>query len=227
MLGLLGGPIGAVTTALALGAGAFYTWKQNAEQAKQENLDYAKSLDVTSSTLQKLTANQLDAMSAKLKRSMDEQKAQMQSLIDEKSRLERALSVQTQSMNEGNLWQNEYAVKRYNKLLEDLRIKKGEIDSANQQLMKSEQDLKSIGAEESVQRLKEEFEKLHPNLTFNKEKFIELKLTTDDFNKALPGFNGNISSSADLLSLAGEAALFFSKGVVSLKSFGGELSRPA
>ena len=42
VLSLLGGPIGLVTTALTLGAGAFYTWKQNAEQAKQENLDYAK-----------------------------------------------------------------------------------------------------------------------------------------------------------------------------------------
>ena len=146
VLSLLGGPIGLVTTALTLGAGAFYTWKQNAEQSKMENLDYAKSLDVTSDALQKLTANQLEAMSAKLKRSMAEQKNQIQSLIEEKSRMERALSIQTKSMDEGNLWQNQYALKRYNQLLEDLKIKKGEIDSANQQLAKSERDLKSIGA---------------------------------------------------------------------------------
>ena len=138
VLSLLGGPIGLVTTALTLGAGAFYNWKQNAEQAKQENLDYAKSLDVTSDALQKLTANQLEAMSAKLKRSMAEQKNQIQSLIEEKSRIERALSIQTKSMDEGNLWQNQYALKRYNQLLEDLKIKKGEIDSANQLVQRSQ-----------------------------------------------------------------------------------------
>ena len=190
VLSLLGGPIGLVTTALTLGAGAFYTWKQNAEQAKMENLDYAKSLDVTSDALQKLTANQLEAMSAKLKRSMAEQKNQIQSLIEEKSRMERALSIQTKSMDEGNLWQNQYALKRYNQLLEDLKIKKGEIDSANQQLAKSERDLKSIGAEESVQRLKESVEKLYPELQFNKDKFIELKLSTEDFKDLLPDANG-------------------------------------
>ncbi len=202
VLSLLGGPIGLVTTALTLGAGAFYTWKQNAEQAKQENLDYAKSLDVTSDALQKLTANQLEAM---------------QSLIEEKSRMERALSIQTKSMDEGNLWQNQYALKRYNQLLEDLKIKKGEIDSANQQLAKSERDLKSIGAEESVQRLKESVEKLYPELQFNKEKFVELKLSTEDFKDLLPDANGKILGMADALAQAAQKARLLLSGVIGVK----------
>lgn len=217
VLSLLGGPIGLVTTALTLGAGAFYTWKQNAEQAKQENLDYAKSLDVTSDALQKLTANQLEAMSAKLKRSMAEQKNQIQSLIEEKSRMERALSIQTRSMDEGNLWQNQYALKRYNQLLEDLKIKKGEIDSANQQLAKSERDLKSIGAEESVQRLKESVEKLYPELQFNKDKFVELKLSTEDFKDLLPDANGKILGMADALAQAAQKARLLLSGVIGVK----------
>lgn len=217
VLSLLGGPIGLVTTALTLGAGAFYTWKQNAEQAKQENLDYAKSLDVTSDALQKLTANQLEAMSAKLKRSMAEQKNQIQSLIEEKSRIERALSIQTKSMDEGNLWQNQYALKRYNQLLEDLKIKKGEIDSANQQLAKSERDLKSIGAEESVQRLKESVEKLYPELQFNKDKFVELKLSTEDFKDLLPDANGKILGMADALAQAAQKARLLLSGVIGVK----------
>lgn len=217
VLSLLGGPIGLVTTALTLGAGAFYTWKQNAEQAKQENLDYAKSLDVTSDALQKLTANQLEAMSAKLKRSMAEQKNQIQSLIEEKSRMERALSIQTKSMDEGNLWQNQYALKRYNQLLEDLKIKKGEIDSANQQLAKSERDLKSIGAEESVQRLKESVEKLYPELQFNKDKFVELKLSTEDFKDLLPDANGKILGMADALAQAAQKARLLLSGVIGVK----------
>ena len=217
VLSLLGGPIGLVTTALTLGAGAFYTWKQNAEQAKQENLDYAKSLDVTSDALQKLTANQLEAMSAKLKRSMAEQKNQIQSLIEEKSRMERALSIQTKSMDEGNLWQNQYALKRYNQLLEDLKIKKGEIDSANQQLAKSERDLKSIGAEESVQRLKESVEKLYPELQFNKEKFVELKLSTEDFKDLLPDANGKILGMTDALAQAAQKARLLLSGVIGVK----------
>lgn len=217
VLSLLGGPIGLVTTALTLGAGAFYTWKQNAEQAKMENLDYAKSLDVTSDALQKLTANQLEAMSAKLKRSMAEQKNQIQSLIEEKSRMERALSIQTKSMDEGNLWQNQYALKRYNQLLEDLKIKKGEIDSANQQLAKSERDLKSIGAEESVQRLKESVEKLYPELQFNKDKFIELKLSTEDFKDLLPDANGKILGMADALAQAAQKARLLLSGVIGVK----------
>lgn len=217
VLSLLGGPIGLVTTALTLGAGAFYTWKQNAEQAKQENLDYAKSLDVTSDALQKLTANQLEAMSAKLKRSMAEQKNQIQSLIEEKSRMERALSIQTKSMDEGNLWQNQYALKRYNQLLEDLKIKKGEIDSANQQLAKSERDLKSIGAEESVQRLKESVEKLYPELQFNKEKFVELKLSTEDFKDLLPDANGKILGMADAFAQAAQKARLLLSGVIGVK----------
>lgn len=217
VLSLLGGPIGLVTTALTLGAGAFYTWKQNAEQAKQENLDYAKSLDVTSDALQKLTANQLEAMSAKLKRSMAEQKNQIQSLIEEKSRMERALSIQTKSMDEGNLWKNQYALKRYNQLLEDLKIKKGEIDSANQQLAKSERDLKSIGAEESVQRLKESVEKLYPELQFNKDKFVELKLSTEDFKDLLPDANGKILGMADALAQAAQKARLLLSGVIGVK----------
>ncbi|WP_155397695.1 tape measure protein, partial [Haemophilus haemolyticus] len=217
VLSLLGGPIGLVTTALTLGAGAFYTWKQNAEQAKMENLDYAKSLDVTSDALQKLTANQLEAMSAKLKRSMAEQKNQIQSLIEEKSRMERALSIQTKSMDEGNLWQNQYALKRYNQLLEDLKIKKGEIDSANQQLAKSERDLKSIGAEESVQRLKESVEKLYPELQFNKDKFVELKLSTEDFKDLLPDANGKILGMADALAQAAQKARLLLSGVIGVK----------
>ena len=217
VLSLLGGPIGLVTTALTLGAGAFYTWKQNAEQAKQENLDYAKSLDVTSDALQKLTANQLEAMSAKLKRSMAEQKNQIQSLIEEKSRMERALSIQIKGMDEGNLWQNQYALKRYNQLLEDLKIKKGEIDSANQQLAKSERDLKSIGAEESVQRLKESVEKLYPELQFNKDKFVELKLSTEDFKDLLPDANGKILGMADALAQAAQKARLLLSGVIGVK----------
>ena len=217
VLSLLGGPIGLVTTALTLGAGAFYTWKQNAEQAKQENLDYAKSLDVTSDALQKLTANQLEAMSAKLKRSMAEQKNQIQSLIEEKSRMERALSIQIKSMDEDNLWQNQYALKHYNQLLEDLKIKKGEIDSANQQLAKSERDLKSIGAEESVQRLKESVEKLYPELQFNKDKFVELKLSTEDFKDLLPDANGKILGMADALAQAAQKARLLLSGVIGVK----------
>ena len=217
VLSLLGGPIGLVTTALTLGAGAFYTWKQNAEQAKQENLDYAKSLDVTSDALQKLTTNQLEAMSAKLMRSMAEQKNQIQSLIEEKSRMERALSIQTKSMDEWNLWQNQDALKRYNQLLEDLKIKKGEIDSANQQLAKSERDLKSIGAEESVQRLKESVEKLYPELQFNKDKFVELKLSTEDFKDLLPDANGKILGMADALAQAAQKARLLLSGVIGVK----------
>ena len=172
---------------------------------------------MTSDALQKLTANQLEAMSAKLKRSMAEQKNQIQSLIEEKSRMERALSIQIKSMDEDNLWQNQYALKHYNQLLEDLKIKKGEIDSANQQLAKSERDLKSIGAEESVQRLKESVEKLYPELQFNKDKFVELKLSTEDFKDLLPDANGKILGMADALAQAAQKARLLLSGVIGVK----------
>ena len=71
--------------------------------------------------------------------------------------------------------------------------------------------------QESVQRLKESVEKLYPELQFNKDKFVELKLSTEDFKDLLPDANGKILGMADALAQAAQKARLLLSGVIGVK----------
>ena len=82
-LGLVGGPGGLVTGALTSGAMALYEWYAKTEQAKLENLDFAKSLDVTAEALKRLDNVRLESSMAKIKEAIKEQTLEVSKLTRE------------------------------------------------------------------------------------------------------------------------------------------------
>lgn len=90
-LGLVGGPLGATTIGLALGASALYEWYQNAQQAKEEALNYADNLDVARESLEKMNSVQLAAEKARSEESIIAQKREITKLEREYAKLKETL----------------------------------------------------------------------------------------------------------------------------------------
>ncbi|MCW9717332.1 tape measure protein [Avibacterium sp. 21-599] len=82
-LGLVGGPVGLVTGALTIGAMALYEWYAKAEQARQVNLDFAKSLDTTKDALDQMTNATLEANIVRTKDALKEQQKEIERLQKE------------------------------------------------------------------------------------------------------------------------------------------------
>lgn len=79
-LNFLGGPIGAVSIALAAGAGWWLDYSQKTEEARQKAIDFASSLPQLTAELEKMNSVQLAANKAKLEESIIAQEQQITKL---------------------------------------------------------------------------------------------------------------------------------------------------
>lgn len=206
-LGFVGGPIGLVTIGLAAATGALIEYRQKTEQAKQESLAFADSLDITSDSLRTVTADMLSSMRTKLERSIETQKAVIAELKAETARLERAVKTQAEGMESQGLQNNQYAIDNYKKLLGDLSIKKGELSAANEKLKKSELDLAAIDSGKSVAELNTRLKELLPTVDLSKINIDKLGLSVDDFNRLVPTLENGADSISSAVQRMGAMAL--------------------
>lgn len=206
-LGFVGGPIGLVTIGLTAAAGALIEYRQKTEQAKQESLAFADSLDITSDSLRTITADMLSSMRTKLERSIETQKAVITELKAETNRLEQQVKIQIDGMNSQGLQNNQHAIERYKKLIGDLSIKKGELAEANEKLEKSERDLLTIDSGKSIAEFNTKLKELLPTVDLSKINIDKLGLSVEDFNRLVPSAESGANSISSAVQRMGAMAL--------------------
>lgn len=206
-LGFVGGPIGLVTIGLTAAAGALIEYRQKTEQAKQESLAFADSLDVTGESLRTVTADMLSSMRTKLERSIETQREVIAELKAETSRLERQVKIQAEGMESQGLQNNQYAIERYKKLIGDLSIKKGELAIANEKLEKSERDLAAIDSGKSIAEFNTKLKELLPTVDLSKINIDKLGLSVEDFNRLVPSAESGANSISSAVQRMGAMAL--------------------
>lgn len=206
-LGFVGGPIGLVTIGLTAAAGALIEYRQKTEQAKQESLAFADSLDITSDSLRTVTADMLSSMRTKLERSIETQKAVITELKAETNKLEQQVKIQIDGMNSQGLQNNQYAIERYKKLIGDLSIKKGELAEANEKLEKSERDLLTIDSGKSIAEFNTKLKELLPTVDLSKINIDKLGLSVEDFNRLVPNAESGANSISSAVQRMGAMAL--------------------
>lgn len=206
-LGFVGGPIGLVTIGLTAAAGALIEYRQKTEQAKQESLAFADSLDITSDSLRTITADMLSSMRIKLERSIETQKAVITELKAETNRLEQQVKIQIDGMNSQGLQNNQHAIERYKKLIGDLSIKKGELAAANEKLEKSERDLLTIDSGKSIAEFNTKLKELLPTVDLSKINIDKLGLSVEDFNRLVPSAESGANSISSAVQRMGAMAL--------------------
>lgn len=206
-LGFVGGPIGLVTIGLTAATGALIEYRQKTEQAKQESLAFADSLDITSDSLRTVTADMLSSMRTKLERSIDTQKAVIAELKAETSRLEQQVKIQIEGMDSQGLQNNQHAIERYKKLIGDLSIKKGELAAANEKLEKSERDLLTLDSGKSIAELNTKLKELLPTVDLSKINIDKLGLSVEDFNRLAPSVESGANSISSAVQRMGAMAL--------------------
>lgn len=206
-LGFVGGPIGLVTIGLTAATGALIEYRQKTEQAKQESLAFADSLDITSDSLRTVTADMLSSMRTKLERSIETQKAVIAELKAETSRLEQQVKIQIEGMDSQGLQNNQHAIERYKKLIGDLSIKKGELAAANEKLEKSERDLLTLDSGKSIAELNTKLKELLPTVDLSKINIDKLGLSVEDFNHLVPSVESGSNSISSAVQRMGAMAL--------------------
>ncbi|HLQ88066.1 MAG TPA: tape measure protein, partial [Enterococcus sp.] len=148
-LGLVGGPVGLVTGALTIGAMALYEWYAKTEQAKLENLDFAKSLDVTAEALKRLDNVRLESSMAKIKEAIKEQTLEVSKLTREydellqKSKVKGVWAVDDYTGKDIYIDQSGLADVALNKA----RMQREKLKEAEEQLAKSKKDLIALEIE--------------------------------------------------------------------------------
>lgn len=132
-----------------MGAMALYEWYAKTEQAKLENLDFAKSLDVTSEALKRLDNVRLESSIAKTKDAIKEQTLEVSKLKREydellrKSKIKGIWAVDDYTGKDIYIDQSGLADANLNKA----RIKREKLKEAEDQLAKSRKDLIALEIE--------------------------------------------------------------------------------
>ncbi|MDY4280868.1 MAG: phage tail tape measure protein [[Pasteurella] mairii] len=146
-MGVLGGPVGVVTTLLFAGAGALYEWYDKAQQAREEALRYAENLNITTESLQKMSSVELSVTQDKLTRSIREQVDQLKSLRGEYEKLIQASKSPVDMevmMASGGFYSFRKSQEEMNETLEQARAKALEVEQAEKQLAVSRDKLAQV-----------------------------------------------------------------------------------
>ncbi|OOF80243.1 tape measure protein [Rodentibacter caecimuris] len=206
-LGFVGGPWGAVAIAATAAIGAMYEYSQKTEQARQDSLAFADSLDVTAESLKAMTGEVLGGMKAKLEQSIGVQREELAKLRDELAKLEQQAKNSARLMSEHGLSDNKTILEAYNKLLQEVAIKKGEVSAANQKLEKSERNLATITEQVPVAELNSKLKELLPSLDLSKVNIDNVGFSLEDLNRIFPSAESGTVSITSAVEKMGAMAL--------------------
>lgn len=143
-LSLIGGPAGAAM----LAAAAIYYFYQKAQQAKQESIDFADSLDGLTAKMKEMSAAQISAAIAKTEQSIIDQRdaiadlrTEYEQLEQKKTFIEQAAQIRGASAVAGDL----------SEVNRDLAIQAGKVDEAETKLSRTTSSLGLLRAQANGQ----------------------------------------------------------------------------
>ncbi len=136
----IGGPLGALTGALMVGAAAWYSYSEKTRQANRELIDFAGSAEVAVDKIRKMNDIELGAAAAKLRQAIQIQTREAKEAAQEVERQQQAIQ-RAKGLTESPELQQMYA--------DRLAVLKEKLAKANQQLSQSESTLQMITAQQT------------------------------------------------------------------------------
>lgn len=206
-LGFVGGPLGLLTLGLSAGVGVFLDYQQKTESARQELLSFADSLDVTTGKLANTSAAVLDGMKAKLEQSITAQKDEIKRLAEEYEKLNRIVEQGKQIAQQSGKAEDAAYLNALAKASQDLAIKKAELAKANEKLVKSESDLKTIVEQVPVAEFHDKLKSLLPTLDTSKISIDSIGFSLDDLNRIFPSAESGAASITSAVERMGAMAV--------------------
>lgn len=207
-LSMLGGPIGLLTIGLTAGATVLWDWHQKANQAREEALRYADSLDSVRANIEKMTKAQTDAEMVKLSRSIREQESALASLKQRQAELTREIEQGAAVLDDafGAGVRLEKSAKDLAKAQEELKLVTADVEKAQNTLNASLEAQKALQAHVPIANLRDEFVKLYPHIDESQIKLDGLNLAIGNFTVKSPEMVIAANNIANALGgVAGEA----------------------
>ncbi|MEG9475786.1 phage tail tape measure protein [Mannheimia indoligenes] len=184
----LGGPWGIAMGVISAGAIALFDWSQKANQAREEALRYADSLDSVRANIDKMTKAQTDAEMVKLSRSIKEQETALANLKQRQAEL-------TREIEQGaTVYEDAFAgtvrvtmsAEELAKKQEELKLVTADAEKTQRTLNSSLEAQEALKAHIPIANLREEFVKLYPHIDESQIKVDGLNLSIGNFTVKSP-----------------------------------------
>ncbi|QHB18281.1 phage tail tape measure protein [Mannheimia pernigra] len=204
----LGGPWGIAMGIIAAGAIALFDWSQKANQAREEALRYADSLDSVRANIEKMTKAQTDAEMVKLSRSIREQESALADLKQRQAELTREIEQGATVLDDafGAGVRLEKSAKDLAKAQEELKLVTADVEKTQNTLNASLEAQKALQAHVQIANLRDEFVKLYPHIDESQIKLDGLNLAIGHFTVKSPEMVIAANNIANALGgVAGEA----------------------
>ncbi|MEG9498951.1 phage tail tape measure protein [Mannheimia indoligenes] len=204
----LGGPWGIAMGIISAGTIALFDWSQKANQAREEALRYADSLDSVRANIDKMTKAQTDAEMVKLSRSIREQESALADLKQRQAELTREIEQGATVLDDafGAGVRLEKSAKDLAKAQEELKLVTADVEKAQNTLNASLEAQEALQAHVPIANLREEFVKLYPHIDESQIKVDGLNLSIGNFTVKSPEMVIAANNIANALGgVAGEA----------------------
>ncbi|WP_373766561.1 tape measure protein [Glaesserella sp.] len=198
-LSMVGGPLGLLTIGLTAGATWLYNWHQEAEQARQNALEFANELPRIKENIEAMNSIDLRSTKAQLEESAEVQQRQVDQLkrkVQElKQEIENTPKVKVLEADgyEFEIDQTQKIIRMQREL--DKTIK--ELNDSEIKLNDTKQTIATTMEQMPVAELKARFAELYPNIEQSKIKVDGLNVSIGNFTFAMP------SATAEALKFAG------------------------
>ncbi|MDG6772296.1 tape measure protein [Glaesserella parasuis] len=186
---------------LATTAGsAIWMLSENKKMAREEALRYADSIDQVRTNLEQMTKVQVEAELVKVKRSLQEQEAHLESLKQKQRELQESTQQTVEYIGQewgGAAVAHKRSTEEIEKAQEELKLTTAEVEKAQNQLNKTLEIQRDLQAHIPVSELKDRFAELFPNIEHSQIKVDGLNVSIGNFSMQIP------AATADALKFAG------------------------
>lgn len=184
----LGGPWGIAMGIISAGAMVLFDWSQKANQAREEALRYADSLDTVKVNIEKMTKAQTDAEMVKLSRSISEQEKALAELKNRQAELNREIEQGATVYEDAFAGTMRIAMsaEELAKKQEELKLVTADVESAQKKLNASYETQNDLQAHIPVAELRSAFEQLFPNIDISAASTDSLTASVNGFTLTIP-----------------------------------------
>ncbi|MEE3700009.1 phage tail tape measure protein [Mannheimia haemolytica] len=206
-LGLVGGPLGALSIGLGVAIPLLMDFFTNAEQAKQKSLEFAQSLDQIKERLPQMTKLELEVSINDTQDSIKAQKDKIKEITQELEQLEKKASqTKISYYYAGQIHEVAKSAEQMRKEMAAVTAKKRELEVANQDLASSEQSLAEQIKNVPLIEMRQQFMDLYPHIDQSQIKVDGLNIAIGNFTVKSPEMVIAANNIANALGgVAGEA----------------------
>ncbi|MFA9488942.1 MULTISPECIES: phage tail tape measure protein [unclassified Mannheimia] len=206
-LGLVGGPLGALSIGLGVAIPLLMDFFTNAEQATQKSLEFAQSLDQIKERLPQMTKLELEVSINDTQDSIKAQKDKIKEITQELEQLEKKASqTKISYYYAGQIHEVAKSAEQMRKEMAAVTAKKRELEVANQDLASSEQSLAEQIKNVPLIEMRQQFIDLYPHIDQSQIKVDGLNIAIGNFTVKSPEMVIAANNIANALGgVAGEA----------------------